>query len=307
MLIMSSTIFHFLSNSAILADFGLRNGLSIIGNPDFREISSLKDTDIIILDENCSHDKIKSILTDNLTNFSTPIITSKNVNNPEDFIRLGVINNLPDLDEFNLCNHLEALINCDREKGNILLISEDTTQIKIINNICRSFDFKLTAFKSLDEFYQNKNIPVNSFILLNLNKQDLLLPNFCKYILANKSYASIPIISYTNKIEDLYIHDLFSGLKKMCRYILTTKELYVFLVKFLSRKAISETQHVLNVYYHKNEMEIYSSLSLPQLYFNHSTKLFKTDTINIDDFSMLLKNNNRYLLNLKSLSWILTD
>ncbi len=203
--------------------------------------------------------------------------------------------------------------NGNKKYGKILILDDSVQRVNIFKTIISRFNYSPVIIDSLDKVFENLTGINMQLLLINLGTKNFDLNQFVRRTLSLEIAKKIPVIPYKDTIEGLFIHEMISGLNKIARVILTTEEVYSFLVDILFRKELSPGINILNETLDYNNLDRFATEPLSRIYNLTGTDIFTLkkiitrDNINIidgriqslknliiqaDGLIWLIKNNN---------------
>lgn len=201
---------------------------------------------------------------------------------------------LKNIPESILLNLETTGINVENEK--IVVCEENKSNIRIIKNISEYYNYETIIAKSEDEIFDiiQDN---NCIILLNLGMKKFDISSFISKAQKIPEMKSTPFIPYKNKSNEICVEEIYSGLHKFARAILSPDELFSFLVNIFFRKELySIVDNFENKISLKENLQ-YADLSLKKLYFTLGADIFTLKDLSIDE------NLDKYNSIIKSLQY----
>ncbi|MBN2402901.1 MAG: hypothetical protein JXN64_10935 [Spirochaetes bacterium] len=194
--------------------------------------------------------------------------------------------------------------------GKLLVLDDDSQRINIFNTIISRFNYSPVIVDSIDKLFENISVNIQ-FILVNLGTKNFDLNYFLRRSFSSEMYKKIPVILFKEKIDDLYIHEMISGLNKVAKIILTAGELYSFLVDILFRKELSPGVNLLTEALDTDNLNRFASEPLSRLYNIIGTNIFTLKKIITKDNISIIEGRIESLKNLiikvDGLKWLIKD
>ncbi|HOO70150.1 MAG TPA: hypothetical protein PK926_00195 [Spirochaetota bacterium] len=195
--------------------------------------------------------------------------------------------------------------------GKMLVLDDVALHRKAISNIIGRFGYRLLFAEdtvSLIDHMQKSNL---QFVLVNLGMDPRELNEFVRSYTTRVEMRTVPIIMYKEMSAGLYIHEIMRGLNRLTRFILSTDELYSFLVDIMFRKDIIPLLDGLNYSVDFKGSSYYAQEPLKKIYYLKEGDLFSTENIlhreNIDRIEGVLSLINQSIFRVKGLRWLRRD
>lgn len=194
--------------------------------------------------------------------------------------------------------------------GKLLVLDDDSQRINIFNTIISRFNYSPVIVDSIDKLFENISVNIQ-FILVNLGTKNFDLNYFLRRSFSLEMYKKIPVILFKEKIDDLYIHEMISGLNKVAKIILTAGELYSFLVDILFRKELSPGVNLLTEALDTDNLNRFASEPLSRLYNIIGTNIFTFKKIitkdNINIIEGRIESLKNLIIKVDGLKWLIKD
>jgi hypothetical protein len=194
--------------------------------------------------------------------------------------------------------------------GKFLVLDDDTQRLNIFNTIIGRFNFSPVIVETIDKLFENISVNIQ-FILVNLGTKNFDLSYFLRRSFSSEMYKKIPVIPFKETIEDLYIHEMISGLNKVAKIILTADELFSFLVDILFRKELSPGVNLLTETLDIDNLDRFGSEPLSRLYSIIGTKIFTMKKIvtkdNIDIIDGRIESLKNLIIKVDGLKWLIKN
>jgi hypothetical protein len=194
--------------------------------------------------------------------------------------------------------------------GKLIIHDDDVQRINIFNTIIGRFNYNPVIVESIDKLFENLSVNIQ-FILVNLGTKNFDLGYFLRKSFASEMYKKIPVILYKETIEDLYIHEMISGLNKVSKIILTADELYSFLVDILFRKELSPGVNLLTETLDIDNLNRFASEPLNRLYSIIGTNIFTMKKIitkdNIEIIEGRIESLKNLVIKVDGLKWLIKN
>lgn len=117
--------------------------------------------------------------------------------------------------------------------GSILILEQQSAHKKILQNIIKRFDYNVSFVTSIDDLSDKAEM-----VFVNLDSKNINISALIKKVLGSE-LKNIPLILYKD-IDGLFAHEAASGINRISKIILSTEELYGFLVAALFKKTLSK-------------------------------------------------------------------
>ena len=176
-----------------------------------------------------------------------------------------------------LAAYLKSLETVEKQGSKILILEDNLSVKRILENIITAFDYMPVFHLTGDEVLESLKLQSVQLILINLGLKNFDLNGFIRKSCMRMDLKKIPLIAYKNMKEGILVHEVISGLNRLTKFILDTEELYSFLLDVLFRKKTMELVDSIskNIEYQNNS--IFARDPLSQIYFSQGGRLFELD------------------------------
>jgi hypothetical protein len=194
--------------------------------------------------------------------------------------------------------------------GKMIILDDDVQRLNIFNTIIGRFNYSPVIVESIDKLFEDISINIQ-FILVNLGTGNFDLRYFLRKSFSTEIYKKIPVIPFKETIDDLYIHEMISGLNKIAKIILAADELYSFLVDILFRKELSPGINLLTETLDLDNLNRFASEPLSRLYNIIGTNIFTMKKIitkdNIDIIEGRIESLKNMVIKVDGLKWLIKN
>ncbi len=163
--------------------------------------------------------------------------------------------------------------------GKIVLLDSDEMQNQVISRIISSFHLDVVKAKDIDELIELSHGNGIEMVLMNIGGYKVNVQEFIRKTYADTVFKSIPFIPYKANLDDVFIHEILSGLHRLSLVVLSAEELYSFLVSTLFRKVFLTPLYRLKNVTSAAGTPQFARESLRQLYHSIGYDLFTMDHI----------------------------
>jgi len=197
------------------------------------------------------------------------------------------------------------------DKDKFIIWDETKNNIKILKSLISRFDYQPLFVNSAEELFSNLNLKDLQFIFINLGTEGLDINDFLKKTYLYPDIKKIPTIVYKDMEVGLFVNEIVSGLNKLTKVILSSEELYSFLVDILYRQELISLIHKIKkgCFYEENSFLV--DRKLGQSYFNKGEDLFFLNNIfSSEKTKEILGLNNKIrklIYKTESLRWLKKD
>ena len=192
--------------------------------------------------------------------------------------------------------------------GKILILEDDAKRKRAIDAIVSRFGYKAEYAMTSDEMQQCVSRSNVQFILLNLGIDFRELNDFVRTYCTRVEMRRIPVISYKDLSDGIFIHEIVKGLNKLTKVILSSEELYSFLVEVLFKKDFLPLLDSLNVSLSFNDCSYYARESLKRIYYLNEGNIFHSDNVlqteNVKTMYGMLNLMQQSLIRVSGLKWL---
>ncbi len=260
-----------------------------------------------------SMQQLTNILADLQKNSVRVIAISAKINNNfrEYFFKHGIAEVLESNNADRIADYIDITEKYSNKMyGKLLILDDDVQRINIFNTIIGRFNYNPVIVESIDKLFENISVNIQ-FILVNLGTKNFDLGYFLRKSFSSEMYKKIPVILYKETIEDLYIHEMISGLNKVSKIILTADELYSFLVDILFRKELSPGINLLTETLDIDNLNRFASEPLNRLYSIIGTNIFTMKKIitkdNIEIIEGRIESLKNLVIKVDGLKWLIKN
>ncbi len=163
--------------------------------------------------------------------------------------------------------------------GNIVLLDSDIIQNSIIDQIVSVFHFNIIRAATIDELIDLVHRENVEMALMNIGSKNINIQEFIRKTYTDTVFKGIPFIPYKANLDDVFIHEILSGLHRLSKVVLSAEELYSFLVSTLFRKVFLTPLYRLKTVTAATGTPQFARESLRQLYHSIGYDLFTMDHI----------------------------
>ncbi len=163
--------------------------------------------------------------------------------------------------------------------GNIVLLDSDSIQNTIITQIVSVFHFNIIRAATIDELIHLVHRENVEMALMNIGSRNVNIQEFIRKTYSDTVFKGIPFIPYKANLDDVFIHEILSGLHRLSKVVLSAEELYSFLVSTLFRKVFLTPLYRLKTVTSATGTPQFARESLRQLYHSIGYDLFTMDHI----------------------------
>jgi len=163
--------------------------------------------------------------------------------------------------------------------GNIALLDSDTIQNTIISQVVSVFHFNVIRAATIDELIDLVHRENVEMVLMNIGSKNLNIQEFIRKTYTDTVFKGTPFIPYKANLDDVFIHEILSGLHRLSKVVLSAEELYSFLVSTLFRKVFLTPLYRLKTVTAATGTPQFARESLRQLYHSIGYDLFTMDHI----------------------------
>jgi hypothetical protein len=194
--------------------------------------------------------------------------------------------------------------------GKFIILDDNEHRVNIFNTIISRFNYSPVFVDSIDKLFEDISANIQ-FILVNLGTRNFDLSYFLRKSFSTEIFKKIPIIPFKDTIEDLYIHEMISGLNKIAKIILTSEELFSFLVDMLFRKELSPGINLLTETLDIDNLDRFAGEPLNRLYNLLGTNIFTMKKIitkdNIEIIDGRIESLKNLVIKVDGLKWLIKN
>jgi len=227
-------------------------------------------------------------------------------------IKLGITDVIISRDVNRIVNYINTIekdnnTNC----GNIIILDDVIPRLNILKKIIAGFRYEPIIINTIDKILgclEQGNI---QFILVNLGTDNFDINDFIKKSLLSTEIKRIPIIPYKDTVGEIFIHEMITGLNRLARVLLSSDELYRFLVNILFRKELLPKIEMLRKSFSDDNLSRFAKESLQRLYYSFGDDIFSMeDILNEDSFkklSEIMNSINETIIKADGLRWLVSS
>ena len=130
--------------------------------------------------------------------------------------------------------------------GKILILDDCKHRIDIIRAIITRFGYIPIFANTIDDLFNNLKETNIQLALVSLGAEGFDINEFIRRSYQSSEIKRFPIIPYKDSIDEILIHELLSGLNRVAKFILSSDELFSFLVDMLFKKELFPFLRMLN-------------------------------------------------------------
>jgi hypothetical protein len=183
-------------------------------------------------------------------------------------------------DDIKLFNYIDAIQNCVVKNEETFLVLDDSiTRTAIIRSIIERFNYSVQTVLSIDDFFSALETKKSSVALINLGTRGFDLGAFIRKSISSAQARRSPIIPFKDMKDGLFVHEFISGLNRIARVILSTEELYSFLIHMLFRRELFPLIDRLNRSIEFTNLMNFAVEPLPRIYFSLGMEAYTLDNI----------------------------
>ncbi len=234
-----------------------------------------------------------------------------NHNFKEYFFKRGIAEVIESNDAVRIADYLDITAKYSNKMyGKLIILDDDEHRINIFNTVIGRFNYNPVFVDSIDKLFEDISVNIQ-FILVNLGARNFDLSYFLRKSFSTEIFKKIPIIPFKETIEDLYIHEMISGLNKIAKIILSAEELFSFLVDMLFRKELSPGINLLTETLDVDNLDRFASEPLSKLYNFMGTNIFTMKKIitkdNIDIIEGRIESLKNMVIKVDGLKWLIKN
>ncbi|MDY6933035.1 MAG: hypothetical protein SVZ03_02275 [Spirochaetota bacterium] len=193
-------------------------------------------------------------------------------------------------------------------KGKILILDDSIARNNILITILKRFHYKPIVSSNIDEFFDALGEGNIQLVLVSLGVKDFDINYFIKRSYASAGINQVPIIPYKDSIEGLFVHELISGLNRLAKVILSSDELYSYLIDLFFRRELSHIVGMFNESVGNDILVQFNKGSLKSIHYSLIDDIFSMDNILEEDRMMRIKgimnSINDTLIKADGLRWL---
>ena len=195
------------------------------------------------------------------------ILTSKPTDNIKSFLIMhGIADLIVYKDIKRLINYVDIIDKDNRSYyGKILILDDHKPRINIIRSIVTRFGYLPIFTKTIDDLLNYAKETNIQLALINLGTEDFDINEFIKKSYKSSEIKMFPVIPYKDTNDGLFIHELLSGLNRIAKFVLSSDELYSYLIDILFKKEFFPLLGMLNESAMYENMARFSQESLNSL------------------------------------------
>ena len=163
--------------------------------------------------------------------------------------------------------------------GRIVLLDSNEMQNRVIRSIISAFHMDVVCAENIDELIDMAHGTGIEMVLMNIGGHGVNVQDFIRKTYADTVFKSLPFIPYKDNLDDVFIHEILSGLHRLSKVVLSAEELYSFLVSTLFRKVFLTPLYRLKNVTSAAGTPQFARESLRQLYHSIGYDLFTMDHI----------------------------
>ena len=162
--------------------------------------------------------------------------------------------------------------------GEIIILDKEINHRSILTSVLNRFRYAPLFVPTTSAILDFEGKQKVSFIAVNLGDPGLDLRGLIRAYNVSASLKRIPLLAYHDARRGIFIHELLAGLNRITSYILSTEELYSFLVDVLYRKEISPILVKLQSCFDGTDVD-FTREPLNRIYIEHRDRLFSMKSV----------------------------
>jgi len=169
------------------------------------------------------------------------------------------------------------------KNGTFLILDDNQSHRNILNAIIRRFGYKTLITADLESLFLNIKNQDIQMTLVNLGTKNFDVNALVRKGYGNSDLKRVPLIVYKSIEEGLFVHEVINGLNRLTRVIYSPEEIYCLLIDMLFKKEIIALAHDFNWTLNFSKFKDYSSMTLPQIYYQILGEEFNNECIFASD------------------------
>ncbi len=194
------------------------------------------------------------------------------------------------------------------ELGRILILEDLISRIEIFKSIITRFGYEPVIINSIDDLFEKIEAISFQMIFFNLGTSGFDVNKFTRKSKLSNTIKKIPVIPYKDMNRGLYIHEMLTGLNKVASIILSSEDVYSFLLDILFRKELFRAVNKLNLPLEGENLQLYSQEPLSRIYSLMGTNIFSMRNIfqneKIESLKAVSESIRETLLKVQGLKWL---
>lgn len=146
----------------------------------------------------------------------------------------GVPDILEGHDPVALRDYIDAINTPSKSMGKAIILDDAPSHRAILQGIFMRFHYQPLFITTLDELFGTVQKYTAQLVLINLGTEHFDVNDFVRRAYTHSKMKKLPLIVYKD-IEVLFVTEIISGLNRLTKVILSTDELFSFLITFLFR------------------------------------------------------------------------
>jgi hypothetical protein len=145
---------------------------------------------------------------------------------------------IPDIleghDPVTLRDYIDVINTPSKSMGKVIILDDAPPNRSIMRAIFMRFHYQPLFITTLDALFDTVQKYTAQLVLINLGTEHFDVNDFVRRAYSHSKMKKIPLIVYKD-IEELFVTEIISGLNRLTKVILSTDELFSFLITFLFR------------------------------------------------------------------------
>lgn len=215
-------------------------------------------------------------------------------------------------DDEKLFNYIDSIQNSGVINEETFLVLDDSiTRTAIMRSIIERFNYSVQTVLSIDEFFSALETRKSAVALINLGTHGFDLGAFIRKSISSSQAKRSPIIPYKDMKDGLFVHEFISGLNRIARVILSTEELYSFLIHMIFRRELFPLTDRLNRSIEFTNLMNFAVEPIPRIYFSLGMEAYTLDNIFTDQSFGLLENimelQKKTIIKTEGIRWLVKN
>lgn len=255
----------------------------VLNDIDIRENSGRKDSSMYLIMEFTG--EIKENLQKAIGMLNSAVYPLCICKNPTEKIKNFLMHaGIPDLFTINeperIVSFIENISRADRIIRKSIAIVNDVPSVKkFLTRFLDRFGVEPLFLPGIDSLLEVLDDIRLQMVLINLETKNLDLGKLIRSSYIDQQVKKVPVITFKDMNEGLYVHELMRGLNRITKVILSAEELYSFLLDILYRKRVIPVIHALNGFVDMEKNICYKKSSLTQVYNISGKNIFESENI----------------------------
>jgi len=148
--------------------------------------------------------------------------------------KYGIPDILEGHDPLTLRDYITVINAPSKSMGKVIILDDAPPRQSIMRGIFMRFHYQPLFITTLDELFETVQKYTAQLVLINLGTEHFDVNDFVRRAYTHSKMKKLPLIVYKD-IEVLFVTEIISGLNRLTKVILSTDELFSFLITFLFR------------------------------------------------------------------------